>query len=302
MALAVAAVGARQAFRRLPARTSRAICAARSTSMSTPIPTKFRDRSMASRPRGSPKTRDARDRAEEPLGSNSRACVALAQGGARHRGVRRHRSQPARRRHECARRRKHGAGNGGWGRMVWMSTFDSENQIRVEQVERAVRPGLAERRAAARDESRNCGDRQAQSRAGQRACVGAGSAADVRGRARLGVRAMVATHGMSTPTSLTVEQARQATKVRRLHRVHQRHAGKRQLSGQDRSHRPATSERSASITRSCRPISGRRATRCRPTACDVHGGDAQERVHQSGARSDDQAEPGAIAGSSKEIE
>ena len=30
---------------------------------------------------------------------------------------------------------------------------------------------------------------------------------------RLGVRAMVATHGMSTPTSLTVDQARQATKL-----------------------------------------------------------------------------------------
>ena len=36
--------------------------------------------------------------------------------------------------------------NGGWGRIVWMSTFDSENQVRAEQVERAVR--AASRRTA----------------------------------------------------------------------------------------------------------------------------------------------------------
>ena len=40
--------------------------------------------------------------------------------------------------------------SGGYGRMVWMSTFDAENQVRVLEGEPAVRQRVAERRAAAR--------------------------------------------------------------------------------------------------------------------------------------------------------
>ncbi len=99
--------------------------------------------------------------------------------------------------------------NGGWGRIVWMSTFDAENQIRTAQVERALRESLAERGAAARDEGRDCRDREAHFVLAS----GHVSAQEAllmfeEGR-RLGVRGMVATHGMSAPTSLTVEQAQQ---------------------------------------------------------------------------------------------
>ena len=39
--------------------------------------------------------------------------------------------------------------NGGFGRVVWMSTFDSENQVRAGQGRPSIRPCLAEWRAAA---------------------------------------------------------------------------------------------------------------------------------------------------------
>ena len=79
-----------------------------------------------------------------------------------HRGVRRHRSQPARRRHECARGRAHGARE----RRLGPHGVDVDVRLRepdtCEQVERAVRQRVAERRAAARDESCHRGDREAQ--------------------------------------------------------------------------------------------------------------------------------------------
>ena len=38
---------------------------------------------------------------------------------------------------------------GGWGRIVWMPTFDAENQVRVSKENRPFVPRVAERRAAA---------------------------------------------------------------------------------------------------------------------------------------------------------
>ena len=54
--------------------------------------------------------------------------------------------------------------------------------------------------------------------------------------------------------------------ARRVHRVHQRHAGDGERAGEGRSACRATFARSVSITPSSRPISARRAIRCRPTA------------------------------------
>jgi hypothetical protein len=100
--------------------------------------------------------------------------------------------------------------NGGWGRMVWMSTFDAENQVRSTKANRPfVRVSdngalLPETKAVI----------AAIAKHGLVLASGHVSAAEAlmmfeEGR-RVGVRAMVATHGMSTPTMLSVEQAKRA--------------------------------------------------------------------------------------------
>ncbi len=100
--------------------------------------------------------------------------------------------------------------NGGWGRVVWMSTFDSENQVRsgksTAPFVRVSQNGalLPETKAVI----------AAIAKHNFVLASGHVSAEEAllmfeEGR-RLGVRGMVATHGMSTPTSLTVEQAQRA--------------------------------------------------------------------------------------------
>jgi hypothetical protein len=103
--------------------------------------------------------------------------------------------------------------NGGWGRVVWMSTFDSENQVRSAKSNapyvRVSQNGalLPETRAVI----------AAIAKHGFVLASGHVSAAEAllmfeEGR-RLGVRGMVATHGMSAPTSLTADQAQQAARL-----------------------------------------------------------------------------------------
>ena len=102
--------------------------------------------------------------------------------------------------------------NGGFGRMVWMSTFDSENQMRVNKSKapfvrvsengallpatKAVIAAIAKHNLILASGHVSAQEALLMFEEGRRS----------------GVRAMVATHGMSTPTSLTVDQARQATK------------------------------------------------------------------------------------------
>jgi hypothetical protein len=103
--------------------------------------------------------------------------------------------------------------NGGWGRIVWMSTFDSENQVRAGKSNapyvRVSQNGalLPETKAVI----------AAIAKHGFVLASGHVSAQEAllmfeEGR-RLGVRGMVATHGMSPPTSLSAEQAQQAAKL-----------------------------------------------------------------------------------------
>ncbi len=103
--------------------------------------------------------------------------------------------------------------NGGWGRIVWMSTFDSENQSRSRKTPgpfvRVSQDGalLPETKAVI----------QAIAKHSLVLASGHVSAQEAlmmfeEGR-RVGVRAMIATHGMATPTSLSVEQAREATRL-----------------------------------------------------------------------------------------
>ena len=100
--------------------------------------------------------------------------------------------------------------NGGWGRIVWMSTSDAENAVRSGKADRPfVRVSqngqlLPETKAVIAAIAKH------------RLVLASGhvSAAEAlmmfeEGR-RVGVRAMVATHGMGPPTSLTVDQAKRA--------------------------------------------------------------------------------------------
>lgn len=103
--------------------------------------------------------------------------------------------------------------NGGWGRMVWMSTFDAENQIRSSKSNApyvrvsqngALLPETKAVIAAIRKHNLVLASGHVSA---QEALL-----MFEEGR-RLGVRGMVATHGMSPPTSLTVEQAQQASRL-----------------------------------------------------------------------------------------
>jgi hypothetical protein len=110
--------------------------------------------------------------------------------------------------------------SGGWGRMVWMSTFDAENQIqsnkppappalslsngfvRVSQNE-ALLPETKAVIAAIRKHNLVLASGHVSA---QEALL------MFEEGQRLGIRGMVATHGMSAPTMLTVEQAQQAAR------------------------------------------------------------------------------------------
>jgi hypothetical protein len=100
--------------------------------------------------------------------------------------------------------------NGHWGRIVWMSTFDSENQVKSSKSNRpfvSVSENgelLPETRAVI----------AAIAKHNLALASGHVSAQEAlllfeEGK-RVGVRAMVATHGMGPPTSLTADQARKA--------------------------------------------------------------------------------------------
>jgi hypothetical protein len=100
--------------------------------------------------------------------------------------------------------------NGGFGRMVWMSTFDAENQIRVNKsgapFVRVSRDGalLPETKAVIAAIAKHNLVLASGHVSAQEALL-----MFEEGR-RAGVRHMVATHGMSAPTSLSDDQARQA--------------------------------------------------------------------------------------------
>jgi hypothetical protein len=100
--------------------------------------------------------------------------------------------------------------NGHWGRIVWMSTFDSENQVRSSKSNRPfVRVSengalLAETKAVIAAIAKHSLALASGHVSAQEALL-----LFEEGK-RAGVRAMVATHGMGAPTSLTAEQARKA--------------------------------------------------------------------------------------------
>lgn len=103
--------------------------------------------------------------------------------------------------------------NGRWGRIVWMSTFDAENQVRTSKANRAfVRVSengalLPETKAVIAAIAKHDFVLASGHVSAQEALL-----IFEEGR-KAGVRGMVATHGMGAPTSLTVEQAQQAAKL-----------------------------------------------------------------------------------------
>jgi hypothetical protein len=102
--------------------------------------------------------------------------------------------------------------SGHWGRVVWMSTFDAENQVRGRANVPFVRVSqngqlLPETKAviaviAKHDLVLASGHVSAQE-----------ALLMFEEGKRQGVRHMVATHGMASPTSLTIEQAKQAAQL-----------------------------------------------------------------------------------------
>ncbi len=104
--------------------------------------------------------------------------------------------------------------NGGWGRMVWMSTFDAENQVRTGKSPNAPYVRVSQNGALLAETKAVIAAIRKHNLVLASGHVSAQEALLMfeEGQ-RLGVRGMVATHGMSAPTSLTVEQAQQATRL-----------------------------------------------------------------------------------------
>jgi hypothetical protein len=102
---------------------------------------------------------------------------------------------------------------GGFGRVVWMPTFDAENQVRVSKESRPFvavsRNGEllpAAREVLARVAKHNLA-----------LATGHSSAAEVlmllREAAKLGVRRMIVTHAMNAPIEMTIPQMQEAAKL-----------------------------------------------------------------------------------------
>jgi hypothetical protein len=102
---------------------------------------------------------------------------------------------------------------GGWGRVVWMPTFDAENQVRVSKEQRPSVPVSAAGvlLPAVRDVIRII------ARHGLVLATGHSSAREVilllqEGR-KQGVRAMIVTHAMNGPIQMTVAEMQEAAKL-----------------------------------------------------------------------------------------
>jgi hypothetical protein len=104
--------------------------------------------------------------------------------------------------------------NGGWGRVVWMSTFDAENQVRTGKSPNAPYVRVSQNGALLPETKAVIAAIRKHNLVLASGHVSAQEALLMfeEGQ-RLGVRGMVATHGMSTPTSLTVEQAQRAARL-----------------------------------------------------------------------------------------
>jgi len=102
---------------------------------------------------------------------------------------------------------------GGWGRMVWMPTFDSENQVRVNGEKRAFVSVSREGRLL--PEVMEVLDLIVKHKLVL--ATGHSTPAEVlmlvREGARRGVKQMVVTHGMLGPVGMTAEQMREAGKM-----------------------------------------------------------------------------------------
>ena len=136
---------------------------------------------------------------------------------------------------------------GGWGRVVWMSTFDAENQVRYSKENRPFVSVSRNGAAAAGNEGRHRGDRQAQARARDRARVARRKGLMLLREGRQqGVQHMVVTHAMNAPVLMDVPQMQEAATRRRVHRVRRRLAGVRRRRGAEWIALPTRSARSAS--------------------------------------------------------
>jgi hypothetical protein len=103
---------------------------------------------------------------------------------------------------------------GGWGRVVWMSTFDAENQVRFSKEARPVCQRGARRHSPARNERRS-----SQRSPKHRLVLATGHVSAVEGLMLLRearaqrVEHMVVTHAMNAPVLMDVPQMQEAAKL-----------------------------------------------------------------------------------------
>ena len=113
--------------------------------------------------------------------------------------------------------------SGGWGRLVWMSTFDAENQVRYSKENRPFVSVVAQRRAAAGRRRQVIGVI-----AKHNLVLATGHVSPdeglmlLREGRRQGVQHMVVTHAMNPPVLMDLPQMQEAAKAGRLHRVRRR--------------------------------------------------------------------------------
>ena len=209
--------------------------------------------------------RHAWPRPQEPLRIDGRPRLHGAKTGAWGGGVRGHRSESHRRRHEPGSRGAHDEGE----RRVRTIGMDVHVRRRESgallERESAVRQRVTRQRVAAGDQGCDCGDREARARAGDRARVrrrraDAASRGASTGRPAHGRDAR---HECADPDDRSADAGR--SEGGRLHRVHRRVASRGQLGD---ANRQLCGRDSQSRTRSSafsRATSARRAIRCRPT-------------------------------------
>ena len=151
--------------------------------------------------------------AQEPLGADRVDGVPGAQGRPGHRDLRRHRPEPLGRRASIATAVERMASiKGGWGRVVWMPTFDSENQVRYSKENRPFVP--VSKNGQLLPEVKEVIGVVAKRRLTLE--TGHSSAAEclaiIREARRQGVEHIVVTHAMLPPVGMSIAQMQEAAK------------------------------------------------------------------------------------------
>ena len=187
--------------------------------------------------------------------------------------------------------------SGGCGRIVWMPTFDAENQVRYFEGEPAVRSRRARNGELLPEvQAGDRADREARSSCSRPVILRRrrGSCCFAKGR-RQGVQHMVVTHAMNPPISMTVAQMQEAAKLGAfIEFVGGSLAGADAADADESLRRRDSGDRTGVL----HPVVGPRPAgqcACRPTASAPSSRRCAPGVHRAGSGSDGEAEPGPAA-------